>query len=528
MKKTILNFGLAILSSLLFALSFPSAGIFPLMFISIILLLLVLEQFASSSRAAWAGFLWGYAGGVFTLYWLVYTLGTYGEMHWLLALITFLLMNAYLSIYPAGLFYILYRMRPLNDSLWKPAAAAALFTAMEYLRGNVLTGFPWTNIGYALAQWKIYAQAADLGGVYLLTFVTVFISAHGYCALSSISNKKSRNKISHFALCACGLALLLLYGAYAQLAYQQSSSSRKIAFAVIQGNIDQAQKWDPAYRRATVDKYQRLTLSALRKGPVDLVIWPETATPFFFRHSFTWKDTIKDFVRSISTPLFFGTPDYEFTKGRIRYLNTALLLLPSGEIKGMYRKVHLVPFGEFIPLYDYLKFLAKLFPAAGIFSSGTTPAPVPWNSTILAPLICYEAIFPELTRIQVREGAAFLINITNDAWFGKTSAPYQHFNISALRAIEMRRPLVRAANTGISGAVDPSGHMLFSTSIFTDAAERVEVRVPLMKKTLYLVWGDWFALLCLFVSGFVMLRLWSHEKTWQVIISTRRHDGNTA
>jgi apolipoprotein N-acyltransferase len=274
------------------------------------------------------------------------------------------------------------------------------------------------------------------------------------------------------------------------------SASERIA--VVQGNIEQSLKWDPAFQVETIQKYIRLSRSADQQKP-ELIVWPETAAPFYFLHNARRSAMVVRGVREIDTHFLIGSPSFRRKNNRIEYFNSSYLIDPDGKAIGKYDKAHLVPFGEYVPLKKWLPFLGKMVAQVGDFVAGKKGETLAWNDYELGVLICYEIIFPELSRAVTKNGAAVLVNITNDAWYGRTSAPYQHFSMAVLRAVENRRSLIRAANTGISGFIDPVGRVTASTQLFTDAA--LTRNVPFLKNvTFYTRYGDLFALLCLAVT----------------------------
>jgi len=297
------------------------------------------------------------------------------------------------------------------------------------------------------------------------------------------------------------LIAVLGYG-YHRLNTEPVSGGIKVT--VVQGNIEQDKKWDPAYRSEVIATYKRLTLTALGQEP-DLVIWPETATPFYFggrdAPNPALTDELRRFVRSVGLPLLFGSPTDEKKEGRHSLRNSAFLLDRSGETAARYHKIHLVPFGEYVPLKNSLLFFVKKIVQAGDdFQAGAEhtimkvrlPA---GDDVAIGTVICYEIIFPDLVRRFVNEGAAVITTVTNDAWFGRTGAPYQHFSMAVLRAVENRVPVARAANTGISGFIDARGRILDASGIFTEAVLTRSL-IPGSTKTCYTRYGDVFSWLC--------------------------------
>jgi len=259
--------------------------------------------------------------------------------------------------------------------------------------------------------------------------------------------------------------------------------------AVVQGNVDQSIKWDAAFQVITTVKHRNLSLEAAKAG-ADLVIWPETATPFYLFQDQVLTEMVIQGVREAGTYFIIGSPSVDTDHKEHVYYNSAYLITPKGEPVGRYDKVHLVPFGEYVPLKRYLPFLGKMVAQVADFKAGRPGTPLVWGERPIGMLICYEIIFPGLARAMTLNGGQLLVNITNDAWFGRTSAAYQHFSMAVFRSIENRRFLARAANTGISGFIDPNGRIMAATGLFEDATLAAEVRF-LDHLTAYTRWGDW-------------------------------------
>jgi apolipoprotein N-acyltransferase len=304
------------------------------------------------------------------------------------------------------------------------------------------------------------------------------------------------------------LVVMVLVLGYGWMKLRATEEGRGIAVSVVQGNIEQDKKWDPAYQAETINIYKKLTREALKEHP-DLVIWPETATPFYFtgarKSDIIMTEDLTAFVKQNKVPLLFGSPTFEIKPDRrIIARNSAFLLSATGTIDGTYHKIHLVPFGEYVPLKSVLFFVEKMVEAIGDFQAGdeytvmaiSSGEPGRKTETKLSTVICYEIIFPDLVRRFVNEGAGVITTVTNDAWFGRTAAPYQHFSMAVLRAVENRVPVARAANTGVSGFIDAKGHILDTSKIFTEAQLTHRI-VPGIQKTFYTRFGDLFSYLCL-------------------------------
>jgi apolipoprotein N-acyltransferase len=263
---------------------------------------------------------------------------------------------------------------------------------------------------------------------------------------------------------------------------------------------------------ATIELYRRLSLEAATNTPT-LIVWPETAAPFFFRYEPALRGRVLDIAAETGSYLLVGSPDVERASVGAegdRYYNSAFLVSPNRELLGKYDKIHMVPFGEYVPLKSILFFVHKLAYGIGDFEPGRTHTVFHLPRGRFGVTICYEVIFPDQVRRYVKQGADFLVNITNDAWFGRSAAPGQHLAMAALRAAENRRYLIRAANTGISAIIDPTGRIVKASDIFVPAV--ISGRIQLRRgETFYTRYGDLFAWLCVaFVfSVFVAERGWS-------------------
>jgi apolipoprotein N-acyltransferase len=267
---------------------------------------------------------------------------------------------------------------------------------------------------------------------------------------------------------------------------------------VVQGNIDQAQKWDPEYRERTLATYFSLTEALAEKG-LDLAVWPETAMPFAFQDPVPERALVEAFARQAAVPLLFGAPAYaEGPKGD-ESRNAVFLVDREGRASGRYDKMHLVPFGEYVPLGRYLPFLSKLVQGVGDFTPGPGLRPLALSPAgpAVGPLVCFEVIFPALAAEHAAKGAQVLAVVTNDGWFGRTSGPYQHLAFAAWRAAETGLPLVRAANTGVSAVFDGRGKLLAATALGARDAFAATVEVAAPRRTPQGWVRPWVGPLCL-------------------------------
>ncbi len=501
------NWFWAILSGVLLTCAFPKVGMWQVGWFALVPLLMAVKDLAFG-QAFRIGFAAGLVHFLTLLYWLLYTMQTYGGLPTYLAVPVLFLLSAYMAIY-IGLFATL--MTRWTKSFWGCLVAVPVFwVSLEYLRGFLFTGFPWSFLGYSQFNQLHIIQISDIFGVYGVSFLMALSNAAFFLVLeiTFIQKPSERKKqiIPFRAVQALSVFILLLAAAWIYGKWQVASFDHKLSQApvrritVVQGNIDQAIKWDPAFQVETTKKYINLSLSAEKHNP-DMVVWPETATPFYFLNDAPLTKIVIDAVAEMGKDFLIGSPSYTYEEGKkdVEYYNSAYLIDVESKVIEKYDKVHLVPFGEYIPFKKWLPFLGKMVAHVGDFKPGKKGETLLWKSDKLGVQICFEIIFPDLSRAMVKNGAVILINITNDAWFAKTSAPYQHFSMAVFRAVENRRSLVRAANTGISGFVDPVGRVIQGSALFEDAV--LTENIPIYhKKSLYTRFGDFFAVACTLMS----------------------------
>jgi len=313
----------------------------------------------------------------------------------------------------------------------------------------------------------------------------------------------TRRRPAVFELC-WALALIAVTLTYGHTRVQEFSdpAGPRISALLVQPNIPQDLKWDPGFLDETMRRLLRLSTQSPK--PADLIIWPESATPFFFQSEPAYREHVVSTVQHSGARLLFGSPSFEDSGSGQRYFNSAFLMEAGGNVVGRYDKMHLVPWGEYVPLQRLFPFINRLVTGIGDFSPGDGIRLLPAGQATLATLVCYEIIFPNLTRMFVRLGGTCIVNITNDAWFGRTCAPYQHLSMAVLRAVENKRFLLRAANTGISAVIAPTGEILARTGLFSEAALPAAV-TALESMTVYTRIGDVFAWLCVFACAALLL-----------------------
>jgi len=505
---------LAATTGILLPYCFPRYDLGLLAWGALIPLHIALDGLSRRRQAFWLGWLAGIICSTGIMSWVVTAMNTYGKVPLVFSYGIMLLLTAYLGlyvgIYSAGVVW--FRMLMPRYGLF---AAPCLWVTLELLRTYVLSGLPWSLLGYSQYRQLDVIQIADHLGVYGVSFLIVLSNvalAELYLWLMPLFRgfRPARLPWELVTTAAMLVSLSWAYSTSLIASETMEHSKATLQVGVVQPNIDQAVKWDQAFREETLRRYDRLTES-FGYG-VDLVVWPEAATPFIYEREPVYQLQLVAMANRASAPLLFGSPAVRFDQERKPFLlNSAYLLSPDGELLGRYDKQHLVPFGEYIPLKSSLLFfLEKMVEGIGDFQAGPGPTILSFQlkeSDGVAParrvkfgvVICYEVIFPDLVRRIAGSGAEFLVTITNDAWFGDSSAPAQHFSMVVLRSVENHLAFARAANTGISGFIDPFGRIIVASPTFTQTALQAEIPVR-QTKTFYSRHGDVFAYGCMLIS----------------------------
>ena len=480
------------LSGLLLALSFPRYGSPAFAWIALVPLFIAVSggglggplaaRPPRASRAFAMGLLAGVIYFVGTIYWTGTVVATFGGLATPVAVFAMLLLSFYLALYPAITAVVtarfVRRFGPIALLL-----APAVWVATEWARGIMFGGFPWVPLGNSQVTVLPIAQLASVLGVYGVTgFVALINALVAYAVVVA-----GRRRIAAGA--AVGV-LVFLVGAWGTARIREGSLVRQgtpVTLGLIQGNIDQADKWNPGEARRIFTTYLAMTRDAVRRG-AGFVLWPESSTPFMFEEDVAGGAALRDLAREVQVPLLFGSDQIE--RGtQPRMYNAAFLVNPDGLTASVYRKIHLVPFGEYIPGKRWLYFVSPLVESMAEFAPGGEVVLLPARGHATSTAICYEVVYPSLVRDAVLAGSELLTTITNDAWYGQSSAPYQHFEMASMRAIEQGRYLARAANTGISGIVDPYGRVVVKSALFEQVGLVGEARF-LTVRTVYSRMGD--------------------------------------
>ena len=467
----------------------------------IVAVVLATRAGVSLTRIFGLGWLTGivYFGG--TLYWLAQVMAEFGGLSIIVAGLLAAGLACWLAVF-VGVFAALVARAARGPSLNAVWLAPLFWIATEWMRAWLGGNFPWVLLGYSQVRTLPILQLASVGGVPLLSGLVALVSTAA--AMLALSRARGHR----IGACACaGLVVAAgVWGAARVARNELGAAGQPMRVGLVQGNVPQDQKWDPAYRAEITRRYVDLSREALGQG-AQLVLWPEASTPFYFDVDGAMAEPIRRLARDTRTPFVVGTDEFEAGRdgGPDRFFNAAALVGPDGRTRASYRKNRLVPFGEYVPFKRLLFFVGPLIEAVSDFSPGTELTIFDVEGTRFSVAICYEIIYPDLARASVAQGSQLLTTITNDAWFGRSSAAYQHFEQAAVRAVEQGRYLVRSANTGISGTVDPYGRVLSSTPLFETRVLMADVRL-LSGRTPYAVIGDVPLYLALVVTAVWLVR----------------------
>lgn len=515
-KTSYFKYGLlcVVLSGLLLSLSFPfwacefshigKTGLGWLAWVALVPIMLFVLNAKKMRQVVLAGLFTGTVNHFLLLYWLMGTMHNYGGMSWALSA-GFLLAIAVVTSIFMILTVVLMRFCSGSPGMFF-IGSACVWVAVEYLRTYAFTGLPWALLGYTQFQQLNLVQIVDLTGVYGVSFMLVL----GNAAIALLLNALNQHYIDRGRYILKGILCLIITAAavagvffYGQTRraeiHDKMTAAPQINVGLVQASIPQHEKWEPEFQNAALQTYAELSFQVARTRP-DIIIWPETALPFHFPQNEDLSQRIFSMVNYVDIPFFVGAPRFEVPPGetdvnRFKYYNSAFLVVPEHGLMQIYDKVHLVPFGEYVPWQSVMFFMNSI--TGGGFERGEAGTVV--HSPLLmqdklkiGTLICYEGIFPDLSRSMARNGANLLVNITNDAWYDYSAGPYQHFIISMFRGLETRTGFVRCANTGISAFVMPTGEIVYQTQLF----EKVGTAhaMPLMSETtFYTKNGDLFA-----------------------------------
>jgi apolipoprotein N-acyltransferase len=470
-------------------LAFPRPGWDLLGWVVLAPVLALAVTAATPRRALLEGWVAGVAFFLPLLRWLIHTMTTFSSMPFSAAVLVLLALAGYLALFWGGVAAALAWLRRRLGA-WTLWLAPPLWVTAELVRSYLLGGFPWGLVGYVPSRRLLVIQIAAWTGVYGVSALLVLVNtALVWMALE----RRGRAVAAGLLVGSAAVAATVAIG-YAHLTPVEAPT---VPVALVQGNIPQAVKWDARFKAETLAIYAGLTQAAAPGSR--LVVWPEAAVPAYVRFepgAMRWLTELASVTRAA---LLVGVPDAEGEGRSVRYLNSAFLV-DAGGVRARYDKIHLVPFGEYVPLKRLLFFVEAIAAEIGDFAPGRQLTIFPLEETAFGAVICYEVIFPGLFRRFVAEGASFMVNITNDAWFGDSGGPLQHLAMVPLRAVENRVAVVRAANTGVSAFVLPSGAI--QSTLPLGARGTLRADVPLRHgQTFYARFGDVFAYACAAMSA---------------------------
>lgn len=494
-KSPYLKNALALMAGALSVMSFAPFDFFPIIFISLFGLLWLLKN-TTPRQAFWRGFYFGVGLFAAGISWVYISIHEFGHTPLILAVFLTLLLVAYLSLFPGLFAWLVCRFRVSEKPLLFLVMVPALWTLTEWIRGTLLTGFPWLNIGYSQIDTWLVAYAPVMGvygiGFLMMLSVTAVFILPRYKTISVVL-----------------LAVIWVSSWSLQFVEWATPAGKPLKVTLLQGNVSQLNKFEPENRARIMSLYEKLTLENFDS---DLIVWPETAVPAFYQ---SVKDSyIEDVLRQLrenqGPDLLIGVPRKKQTADRVHYYNSAIAL---GSEFAVYNKRHLVPFGEVVPFGNVLRAIGGIFnvPLSDFTSGGVQP-PLNIAGQKAAISICYEIVFGE-ELAQTAGDSTMLINISNDAWFGDSLAPKQHFSMARMRTREVARPLLRATNTGITAFVDHRAVVIKQAPSFSIQALTGQIQ-PMQGETLYVRFGNTIILLTIgliLIVGSMVLR--QHQKS---------------
>jgi len=479
---------MVVLSAILQIAIFPRLDVSFLAFVCFIPLLVLISVYQP-----WKLFLYYFLAGfifhVGNLYWIYWVIQHYTALGLPLSASILALLCVVMALF-WGLFgYLLGRFYARFGLAITLLLAPFLWITLEFARLH-LTHFPWCLLGYSQYRNLRLAQFATFFGVYGLSWLLM-------TANSAITTAVVLKKYYYILFAAALTGIVVLYGHFTIL---KPLSGPKWKVGMIQANIPEDVKVNYDFAEQINEKHLRMSRELYDREKPDIIFWSESSTLFPLRSGREWTQHILDFAKSHHTPIVLGSDSFQGEN----IFNSAFLVNANGQIESDYSKMYLVPFGEFVPFQSILFFAGKVVPEISNFSPGTNYNLFSVNGKKFGMHICFEVVFPQLSREFCKRGASLLTTITNDAWFGKSSAPYQHFAMAVMRSIENRRYLVRCANTGISGIVDPYGRILKTTPIYVEAETTGEVQW-VDEQTFYTRCGDVIVYLAIAITLIAIL-----------------------
>ena len=478
---------LAATCGILLALAFPKFECFYLVLVAFVPLFFALQS-EKGKRAFFLGFVAGLFFYFISLFWITEAMSNFSDLGFLGSVLILLILVAYLSLFVGAFANIVAMARHSN---WSVLLIPVFWVSLEFIKSRILSGFPWNNLSWSLYRQTVFIQIADIAGDYGISFCIVLINWLLFLMLARLVRMRAGLGYAHIII-----SLILLFAStWGYGTYRLSNldeSGKKLSVGIVQPNIPQAMKLRANSLPHMLSIYGQLAV-ALPADVLDLIVLPEAAITTAYNDC-EWSQLWVKRTFGGLCPVLFGA--VASTNGD--YRNSAFLVDKSGGTS-RYDKVHLVPFGEYNPFPRLLHFVEAMAGYEGSLTMGEGHSTLQLGALSIGVPICYEIIFPEISRDFVANGADIICTMSNDAWFGRTSGPYQHFAVCVLRAIENRVPVLRCANSGVSGLVDSGGRIKLETAIFARRADVVSVQTAGNKGSSQRATGL-FAYLCLAVS----------------------------
>lgn len=495
-----MRIALAVISGILFAFAFPNMAIGWLAFVALVPLFLALDKARGAGHAFLLGWLSQTIAWLLMVPWVVRVMSHYGGLPYLTGVAIFVAMCVILGLY-GGIFALLFHVISPGTRFHRWLLIPLAWAAVEYGRTYLLTGFPWNLIAASIVDYTPLVQFDRFAGPYALGALILVPSVT--LAWAIIARPKGIDAVFTIGPVAIVCFVWWITGLVGAKLIARPGNGPVFTAALLQPNLSMEMRWNEQNVMEIFQRMMNMTDTAVRSGAT-VVIWPESSVPLSYSSTGFFREAIEGESRQAAADIILGSvaEDPNNPDG----LWNAAFLVSGGRTVGHYDKIRLVPFGEYVPLRKALSFAHKLVHDVGNFEFGTKDTPLV-GLFHYGPAICYEIVFPQIARMQVVHGADVLVTITNDAWYDHTAAPRQHLNQARLRAIEDDRYLLRAATTGISAYVDPTGRVLNEIPMDEQGVLYAHFQ-PRHSETLYVRFGDWFAwIACGAMAVVVVLRL---------------------
>lgn len=499
-----------VVSGALYGLAFPGlafprlavapAGWWPLAWIALVPFLAAVAS-GGARRAVGLGVLLGVAASYGVGTWMPAAVVSYYEQPIVVGIAIFLACALWQAAWQFALFALAWRRLAQAPRGWTPFAAGAAWVAAEVARGHVPFGNPWALLGYSQTAVPLLVQTADVAGIYGIGFVLAAVNAALALAWHAPRAPASRRALAGVAAL---LVAVVAYGGARLAAEDARTPGATTPVVAVQADLDLGTQWKPEFYGANLEAYAKLTSGALAAAPAPLVVWPESALTFFLETDRLYHASVAQYLAAVRTTLLTGGPRALEGGGSESYRNAAFVVTPAGAIEAVYEKATLVPFAEYFPLGDGL--LRRQFGKVREFTPGALQQPLPTPAGAAGVLICNEAMLGETARARVRDGAAWLVTLTNDSWVGRRHYADIALAMVRARAVETRRWLVRASTSGPSAIVDPAGRIVDRIPFGSAGVVRASIE-PRNESTPYVGLGDAFAWGCVLLTVILQIAI---------------------